>query len=126
MHLMLFSNVINVEILDIDKIEGKSLILAQNTDKTYYRAVTENQTWLHPDAQKRLKHSFMSYVHTVVEKVCYINYVYSIYSLFTFDAWEGANGILIEFILDKQGYVLNECVFTKNDFFIPQLSLLMS
>ena len=55
----------------------------------------------------------MSYVHTVVEKVCYINYVYSIYSLFTFDAWEGANGILIEFILDKQGYVLNECVFTK-------------
>ena len=68
----------------------------------------------------------MSYVHTVVEKVCYINYVYSIYSLFTFDVGEGANRILIEFILDKQGYVLNECVFTKNDFFIPQLSLLMS
>ena len=58
----------------------------------------------------------MSYVHTVAEKVCYINYVYSIYSLFTFDVGEGANRILIEFILDKQGYVLNQCVFTKKRF----------
>ena len=66
----------------------------------------------------------MSYVHTVVEKVCYINYVYSIYSLFTFDAWEGANGILIEFILDKQGYVLNECVFTKTSWLFFNLSFL--
>ena len=66
----------------------------------------------------------MSYVHTVAEKVCYINYVYSIYSLFTFDVGEGANGILIEFILDKQGYVLNECVFTKTSWLCLNLSLL--